>query len=175
MKKYVIKIVAVHKGKYKVLDGNPFISKDTKDLPRYISTKIRPSALMKKVVKKAYGTDESFYGNICGNCVYMLTCPKVKDDQKKLLKSYPFITDGLELVLIDKEIKNDYENAKKEYDEKIKQPFYQLIDDKELTKRLENDGISVPIISVFGCKKFRSDDDTELINRIKTLQSRQRY
>lgn len=175
MGKYIIKIVAVHKGKYKVLDGNPFISKDTKDLPRYISTKIKPSSLMKSVVKEAYGINKNFYGNICGNCVYMLTCPKVMDNEKKLLKSYPFITDALELVLIDNEIRNDYEKAQKEYKEKIEQPFYQIIDDKELTERLKNTGISVPLISVFGCKKFKPDDDTELVDKIKTLQPRQHY
>lgn len=166
MRKYDAKIEVVLNGKYKMVDANSIINTDNKrNLPEFIRGKINPSDLMHETLRRIYNINVNFKGNICGDCARMLSCPKVMDKEKRLLKAYPYITDGLELILIDNDVRNTYENAIKEYKSKEKEPDFYLDDDANLKARLQDNGIDVSIISVFGCREFVPDD---YVKKIKT-------
>ncbi len=160
MKGYKIQVYFVLNGNYDKEDVSDLIevSINGNHISERIRYKIKPVELMNAVVKKKYSINTDFKGNICGDCIHMLKCPKVMDNEKKPLKSYGYITDGLELLLIDIETRKQYINAVKEYKDKLNYFDFDLDDDTDLKRRLQNSGVDVPIISVFGCKNFLPDD-----------------
>ncbi len=175
MNKYEIKIVMALNKKYKTIDGFLIFDRDNdKNLIHHIKYEVRPSLLMHEAVKKAFCEDINFNGNICGDCAHMLDCAKVKDKEKRLFNAYPFITDGLEVILIDREISNNYKKAQEEYKKKENDPFFYLDDDKELKEKLKNTGIDVSLITVFGCENFVNEEGSTLIKKPKK-QTRQHY
>lgn len=167
MDKYDIKIGVVLNGKQHLIDGKSIIDVKENKLPMYIRHKIKPNDLMTKAVKHIYNIDVSFDGNICGYCARMLHCPKVTEQEKRLLKGYPYITDGIEVILIDNEIRSTYNDALKEYNVRKNDPDFYLDGDRRLEDALNNNGIEVPIISVFDCKKFISDYEDRLVKKPK--------
>lgn len=159
MNRYKIQVSFVLNGNYDKEDVSDLIKVNVngKHIPERIRYKIKPLELMDTVVKRKYGINVDFKGNICGDCIHMLKCPKVMDNEKRPLKSYGYITDGLELLLIDIETRKQYINAVKEYKDKLNYFDFDLDDDVDLKRRLQNSGVDVPIISVFGCKKYYPD------------------
>lgn len=159
MEKYKIKIKTVLNGKYNLTSGDKIINdKKIRNLPAYLRNKVKPYDLMSKVVKDIYNININFKGNICGDCALMLSCPKVRDKEKRLLEAYPYITDGIEVILLDKEVREVYERALAIYKQRQQDPNFYMDEDKELDDALNNPGIDVPVISVFGCKKFIADN-----------------
>lgn len=159
MEKYSSKIVAIINKEQKVMNGNLFFDKSIDNLPRFINNSIKPASLMKEVAKKGFNIDKDYKGNICGDCKLMLYCPKVRDEEKKVLNKYPFITEGLEVILCDNAIRYEYLKALEEYN-KLKDNKDFFIDDYgELNSKLQNNGIDVALITVFKCNKFIPDDE----------------
>lgn len=106
MDRYNIELQVVFNGKHDTLNGK-FLLKDTNtgNVRRYLTDKIKATKIMDTYVFKKYGLNIHFKANICGDCVNMLRCPKVRDKEKRPSENYPYITDGLEILLIDKEIR----------------------------------------------------------------------
>lgn len=159
MGKYKIRIKTVFNGRYNLINGDKIINDNNiRNLQTYLRDKVKPADLMSRVINDIYNININFKGNICGDCALMLDCPKVRDKEKRLLESYPYITDGIEVILLDKEIREAYEKALAIYKRHQEDPDFYIDDEKELDDALNNPGIDVPVISVFGCKKFIADN-----------------
>ncbi len=164
MDKYNIELQVVFNGKHDTLNGK-FLLKDTNtgNVRRYLTDKIKATKIMDTYVFKKYGLNIHFKANICGDCVNMLRCPKVRDKEKRPLENYPYITDGLEILLIDKEIRKQYQDALEEYKERSSADDFYLDNDEDLNLKLSDSGVEVPVISVFKCSNFIPEEESAFV------------
>lgn len=158
MNKYDLKIEMVLNGEYKLGNGNAIIKDiDQNDVKNFVNTKIKPEKIMNRCAKKVYNMNLEYNGNICGDCENFVFCPKVRDSEKRSLKAYPYITDGIEIILIDKEMHDSYLEACKTYNELKDNEDFSIEDDLEFRSTLNLTGREVSHILVTGCKKFVDD------------------
>lgn len=162
MNEYDLKIGLVLNKEYKFVSGNSLI----KNVPQsnvkdYVRDKIKTPILMNKYARRLYKVDQTFKSNICGDCANMLICPKVRDREKRALKAYPFIIDGIEISLCDKKVQKVYLEALEKYNELKKDEHFFLDDYPELKLDLCNEGKEVVHMTVFECKNFISDEEKE--------------
>lgn len=159
MSKYDLKIELVLDGKYKNINASNSI-KNFKDseVERLVKDKIKPTKLMNKMLKKIDNEKEPFQGNICGDCKKMLKCPKVQDKEKKTFEHYPYIQDGIKIILLDKEKRQVYEDAIKTYRELSNNYDFFIDDNKDLKERLASDGKEVVHLAVFGCSLYEPEE-----------------
>jgi len=163
MKTYSIKAIVAYKGKYKIIDADILRRKvPDKKLKSYLKDKTKPNEIMKSCVAKGYDEQVSFGINLCGACKNMLKCPKVLDTKKRSLEKYPYITAGLELVLMDVEKNKAYKNALKQYKELNQESDFNIDDYPKIKESLSDNGIEVPLITVFSCSRFVDDGYREV-------------
>lgn len=163
MKKYNIEIRVVFNGQYSIVNGNSLGKNvDDKKIKALMRDKVKTTDIMNKYVSMKYNETPDFNINLCGSCEKMLSCPKVKDKEKKDLKEYPYIKSGIEVVLVDNEKKKCFNNALKEYRDLNESFDFDIEDYPKLKEALSDNGIDVSLISVFECFDYVDDGYQEV-------------
>lgn len=163
MEKYNIKVKIVYNGKYYLINGDKLGENvSDKKIKQYIRDKVKTNIIMNNFVLKKFGINSEFDKNLCGSCQKMTMCPKVRDVEKRDLKCYPYIRSGIEVVLINSEKKEKYEDAIKRYKDLNEDIDFDIEDYPDLKESLSDNGVDVPLISVFGCSKYVDDSCKEL-------------
>lgn len=158
MEKYNINVKIVYNGKYYLINGNKIGENiSDKKIKQYIRDKVKTNIIMNKFVLMKYGVNPEFKINLCGSCKNMTKCPKVIDKDKRDPKYYPYIRSGIEVVLINSEKKEKYEDALKKYKDLNEDIDFDIENYPELLESLSDSGIDVPQISVFECYKYVDD------------------
>ena len=162
MEKYSINVKIVYNGKYYLINGDKIGENiSDKKIKQHIRDKVKTNTIMNKFVLKKFGMNSEFNNNLCGSCQKMTMCPKVRDIEKRDLKCYPYIRSGIEVVLINSEKKEKYEEALKTYNDLNDDIDFDIEDYPELKESLSDNGVDVPLISVFGCSKYVDDSYKE--------------
>ncbi len=161
---YKIKVRFVFDGKYSTIDINK-TEKDIKDknLRVYLKYKVKPYVLMNNYAFNKYGIKTNFKNNLCGDCKNMLRCPKVVDTEKRPLEKYPYIKNGVQIILIDNQINDLYNSSVKIYNYLKDNDGFLLDDYPALKENLSNNGREITSFSVFECSKFVDDNDKKSI------------
>ena len=163
MEKYNIKVRIVYNGKYYLINGDKIGENiSDKKIKQHIRDKVKTNTIMNKFVLKKFGMNSEFNNNLCGSCQKMTMCPKVRDIEKRDLKCYPYIRSGIEVVLINSEKKEKYEEALKTYNDLNEKIDFDIEDYPELKESLSDNGVDVPLISVFGCSNYVDDGCKEI-------------
>lgn len=160
----IIKIIMVIDGKYKVVTKNYEDSKECKKILANLSNYSYLNELMQRYINKnnLIVPHNQELNVLCLNCANMLKCPKVLDKEKRTLKKYPFITYGIESILVDKDANKLYNDALLEYRKRLGDGDESVYSDLSLNQRLVDTGYNIKNICVYGCKKFVDDKDVEV-------------
>ena len=138
MEKYNIKVRIVYNGKYYLINGDKIGENiSDKKIKQHIRDKVKTNIIMNKFVLKKFGMNSEFNNNLCGSCQKMTMCPKVRDIEKRDLKCYPYIRSGIEVVLINSEKKEKYEEALKTYNDLNEKIDFDIEDYPELKESFE--------------------------------------
>ncbi len=172
MKNYKIKVRVVFNGEYSVINIDK-MSKDINDknIKSYLKDKVKSFTLMNRYVYNKYKIKTNFEKNLCGDCKNMLNCPKVIDVQKGALKKYPYITNGIQIILVNNEINDIYNNSVKRYSDLKDNKDFNLDHYPTLEKKLSNNGMDFIHFSVFECSKFVDDNNKTSIENFKEEES----
>lgn len=158
MEKYNINVKIVYNGKYYLINGDKIGENiSDKKIKQYIKDKVKTNIIMNKFVLKKHLMNPEFKINLCGSCKNMTKCPKVRDKEKRDLKCYSYIESGIEVILINRELKESYDKALNIYKDLIEQDDFYIEDYPKLKEDLSDNGTYVPLISVFECCNYIDD------------------
>lgn len=175
MEKYDIKVRIVFNKQYYLINGNKIgESISDKKIKQYIGNKVKTNIIMNNFVLMKYGMNPEFKINLCGSCKNMTMCPKVRDKEKRNLKCYPYVESGIEVILIDRELKESYDKAVKTYKDLTEDIDFDIEDYPELKESLSDNGIAIPLISVFECSNYKDDGWQETYESRATILKKDR-